>query len=251
MKRFALSILIAAQVLVLIAGVGAVSARAADCPDKWNEPKAVTGKGAKKADAIADFEQKAKDLSKESKCRENKCGADKGVCRAQRTATQACSGDDKTGWICSGDVRVGCFCLEQKEKGQVAPAPATPPTPGDAACPNKFGEQRDAIGTSDTNEALAKTAHDAKIKEYIDSETANCAKHKCAGEAKACRLYYTVTEPKCGGGSGGGFSGWSCKSQFRAGCFCLGDEEQALARGGQRTGSHGSEVTAPGAAAPE
>ena len=251
MKRFVLSILIAAQMFVLI-GIGvAISAGAADCPDKWNEPKPITGKGTNKVDAIADFEKKAKELSKESKCRENKCGADKGVCRAQRTATESCSGDDKTGWTCSGDVRVGCFCLEQKEKGQIAPAPAIPPTPGDAACPNKFGEQRDAIGTSDNSEALAKTGHDAKIKEYIDSETANCAKYKCAGEKKACRLYYTLTEPKCGGGSGGGFSGWSCKSQFRAGCFCLSDEEQALARGGRSTGSAGSDVTSPDPASPE
>ncbi|MDO8431282.1 MAG: hypothetical protein Q7S58_02600 [Candidatus Binatus sp.] len=245
MRRLALSNLIAVQVLVLMVGVGAIAARAADCPNKWNEPKPITGKGAKKADAIPDFEKKAKELSKESKCRENKCGEDKGVCRALRTATQSCSGDDKTGWTCSGDVRVGCFCLEQKEKGQIAPAPATPPTPGEAACPNKFDDPKDAIGTSDTSEAIAKTAHDAKIKEYIDSETTNCAKHKCTGEKKACRLYYTTTEPRCGGGKSGELTGWSCKSQFRAGCFCLGDEEQALARAASGVGESGAAVSLP------
>ena len=227
MKRRALSTLIVVQLFAWV--VFAVTAIAAECPNKWNEPKEVVGKGAKKADAIGDFEKKSKELAKESKCKDKECAEDKGACRAMRTATQSCTGDDEKGWTCTGNVRVGCFCLEAKEKGQIAPTPSAPPTPTGVACSNRFGDPKDAMGASDKSEALARTAHDAKLKEYIDAEAEFCAKQKCIGEKKSCRLYYTTTEPKCGGSKDPKFPGWACKSQFRAGCFCLGDDEMALA----------------------
>jgi hypothetical protein len=207
----------------------AVGASAADCPNKWNDPKDVVGTGATKEAAVGDFEKKSKDTAKESKCGQNKCAKDKGTCRAMRTATESCSGDDKTGWKCTGTVRVGCFCLEAKEVGKLSPLPATPMTPGEVACSNKFGDPKDVIGASDQSENLAKTAHDAKLKEYVDAELAFCAQQKCSVEKQSCRLYYTTTNPKCGGSEDPKFPGWSCKSQFRGGCFCLGNDEIALA----------------------
>ena len=86
MKRRAwLSTFIA--VFALCLAMSASVARAGDCANKWNEPKEVTGTGAKKADAIGDFEKKAKTLAKDANCKGDKCAKGKGNCRALRTAT--------------------------------------------------------------------------------------------------------------------------------------------------------------------
>jgi len=228
-RRAWLSTFIAVQVLGWCFAINPIVARAGDCANKWNAPKEVTGTGAKKADAIGDFEKKSKTLAKDANCKGDKCAKGKGNCRAMRTATQSCTGDDEKGWTCTGNVRVGCFCLGGKEKGTIAPPPSTAPKPTDSECPNKFSDPKDAVGASDKSKAQAQTAHDAKIKEYIDAETEFCAKQKCTGEKIACRLYYTTTEPECGESPDPNFPGFSCKSQFRAGCFCFGDDEQALA----------------------
>lgn len=193
----------------------------------------MVGKGDKKELAIKDFESKAQDLAKEAKCKDNKCPKDRAVCRALLTATQSCTGDDKAGWTCTGKVRVGCFCLGPKEKGTIAPKPATAPKPSGLECKSQFGDPKDVIGISDQGgapgETQAKTEHDKKLKEFIDTETEACAKHKCTGESMSCRLYYTTTEPKCSESTDPNYKGWSCKSQFRAvGCFCLGNDETVL-----------------------
>src|SRR6266849_9158649 len=94
MKRRAwLSTFIVVQVFAWCLAMGAFVARAGDCPNKWNEPKEVTGTGAKKADAIGDFEKKSKTIAKDANCKGDKCA--KVPCRALRTATQSCTGDDE------------------------------------------------------------------------------------------------------------------------------------------------------------
>jgi hypothetical protein len=226
-RRALLSIFIASQMFAWCLAMTPIVARAAECANKWNAPKEVTGTGAKKADAIADFEKKSKTVAKDANCKGNKCA--KGNCRAMRTATQSCTGDDEKGWTCTGNVRVGCFCLGWKEKGTIAPKSSTTQKPGDTECSNKFGDPKDAIGASDKGKAQAQTLQDAKIKEYIDAEADSCAKLKCTGEKTACRLYYTTTDPECGESTDPSFPGFACKSQFRAGCFCFGDDEEALA----------------------
>lgn len=125
-RRASLSIFMAVAVFV---AMSAFVAHAGDCPNKWNEPKEVTGKGAKKADAIGDFEKQSMTLAKDANCKADKCAKGKGKCRALRTATQTCTGDDEKGWTCTGNVRVGCFCLDPGEKGKIAPTPKSAPTP--------------------------------------------------------------------------------------------------------------------------
>src|SRR6267154_2994441 len=136
-RRAWLSTFIAVQVFGWCLAMNPIVARAGDCANKWNAPKEVTGTGAKKADAIGDFEKKSKTLAKDANCKGDKCAKGKGNCRALRTATQSCSGDDEKGWTCTGDVRVGCFCLEPKEKGHIAPTPFPTPTPTGVTCSNK------------------------------------------------------------------------------------------------------------------
>lgn len=232
-RRALLSIFIVVQVFAWCLAMNPFVARADDCPNKWNEPKEVVGKGPHKIDAIGEFETKSKTLANDASCKSNKCAKGNGNCRPLRTGTRSCSGDDEKGWTCTGMVRVGCFCLDRNEKGKIAPAPAAVPAPTETSpgCSNKFGDPKDAVGASDKTEGQAKTARDAKLKEYIDAEAEFCAKQKCTGEKKACRLYYTTmkADPECSESPSKDFPGWSCKSQFRAGCFCFGDDEEALA----------------------
>src|SRR5258708_4935239 len=232
-RRVSLSTFIAVQVFAWCLAMTAFVASAGDCPNKWNEPKEVVGKGAKKPDAIGDFETKSKTLAKDANCKADKCAKGKGNCRPLRSATQSCSGDDEKGWTCTGNVRVGCFCLDAGEKGKIVPPPAKPPAVTESECPNKFSDPKEAIGASDKSQALAETERDKKIKEYIDAESEFCAKQKCTGEKKACRLYYTILMPapgkECDVSPSKEFPGWSYKAQFRGGCFCFDDGEEALA----------------------
>jgi hypothetical protein len=161
----------------------ALVARADDCPNKWNEPKEVTGKGPKKADAITDFEKKSKTLANDANCKGNKCAKGKGKCRALRTATQSCTGDDENGWTCTGNVRVGCFCLDPKETGKIAPSPKKPPAVTETECPNKFSDPKDANGVSDQSEAAAKTLRDNKIK-ITSTQTRSSARSRNAPSRK-------------------------------------------------------------------
>src|SRR5882762_2383846 len=97
-RRAWLSTFIVVQVFGWCLAMNPIVARASDCANKWNAPKEVTGTSAKKADAIGDFEKKSKTLAKDANCKGDKCAKGKGNCRALRTATQSCTGDDEKGW---------------------------------------------------------------------------------------------------------------------------------------------------------
>ena len=242
-RRALLSTFIVMQVLLWCLATTALVVRADDCPNKWKEPKELVGKGATRLEAATDWTKQRKALEGDG-CKSDKCAKGTGVCSLLRTGTliqaqpvspDPCSGDDQTGWTCTGIVRLGCFCLQPGEQiGKIAPKPEPTPKPAavpketESGCDNKFGEPTDVLAVSDKSEADALTEHGNKIDEAKKAAAETCAKEKCTAGKESCRLYYTTTEPKCSGSKDPSIKFWSCKSKFRAGCFCLRDDEAGL-----------------------
>jgi hypothetical protein len=224
MNAWVFRIAVVSQVYIGLFGINSVAAGAADCPNKWSEQKEIIGKGRGYQLAGDDYDKQVRSLVKDSKCGDAKCATDKEVCQPLLTETRrSCTGDNEKGWECKGKVRVGCFCLGLEEEWRGMPPPPKPaPKLSELECSNKFADLQKLTAEGDDSQH-AKTRLSSKVRAYEESENKQCAKHKCAGEKKSCRLYFAHTETQCIPKENPSRS--QCGLEIRAGCFCLGEDE--------------------------
>ena len=93
-------------------------------------------------------------------------------------------------------------------------------------CPNKFGKQKEVSGGEATEEKAMKELEKALATTLAD-EAKECKEKTCTDEPKAkCRFVHTVTKPKCKPGPGAPAPAFICNQFYRAGCFCLKEDEE-------------------------
>jgi transposase len=99
-------------------------------------------------------------------------------------------------------------------------------------CSNKFGDQKEVSGGAADQVSAEKELAKA-LKEALASAANDCKEKTCTAEAKAkCRFVHTVTKPNCKPGPGAPAPAIICSQRYRAGCFCLKEDEQIELRAG-------------------
>jgi hypothetical protein len=95
-----------------------------------------------------------------------------------------------------------------------------------AECPNKFGKQTEVSGGEATEDKAMKELAKA-LATALANEAKDCKEKTCTDEPKAkCRFVHTVTKPKCKPGPGAPAPAFICNQFYRAGCFCLKEDEE-------------------------
>lgn len=104
-----------------------------------------------------------------------------------------------------------------------------------AECPNKFGDQKEISGGAD-NQAGAMKELAKALKTALDNAAGDCKEKTCTETKTNCRFVHTVTKPKCKPGPGALAPAIICSQRYRAGCFCLKDDEEIELRAVKHAG---------------
>lgn len=102
-------------------------------------------------------------------------------------------------------------------------------------CPNKFGAQKEVSGGADTQADAEKQLAKA-LATALATEAKECKEKTCEEKKTTCRFLHTVTKPKCKPGPGDPAPKFICSQWYRAGCFCLKDDEQIELKAVRRRG---------------
>lgn len=108
-------------------------------------------------------------------------------------------------------------------------------------CPNKFGKQKE-VSAGDATEDKAMKELAKALAAALANEAKDCKEKTCTDEPKAkCRFVHTHTKPKCKEGPGAPAPAIICNQFYRAGCFCLKEDEEIELKAVRKAGKAGQE----------